>query len=259
MRLHQLIATSAIFIAVHLGLEAAPPTAPSSSSPSSVVILELFTSEGCSSCPPADRLLRQVHLKETGAGQLIVGISEHVTYWNNLGWKDPYSSYSFSDRQSAYRHHFGLATVYTPQMVVDGEAQFTGSNPHSAEESITRASAERKIPVQISSLVVQGGTLQAHVEVGRGSGAIYVAVALNRVQSQVRHGENDGRRLSHVAVVQNLTKLGSLDQGKGFAKDIKLKVSQVNPANLRIIAFVQETGQGVLGRVLGSALALPGK
>ncbi|HEX3969196.1 MAG TPA: DUF1223 domain-containing protein, partial [Edaphobacter sp.] len=99
MRLRQLIATSAMFVAVQPGLEAAQPTAPSSPSPTSVVILELFTSEGCSSCPPADRLLRQVHLKETGAGQLIVGISEHVTYWNNLGWKDPYSAQVFTDRQ----------------------------------------------------------------------------------------------------------------------------------------------------------------
>src|ERR1700679_2585440 len=128
MRLRKLIATSAIFIAVQPGLEAAELTAPSSPSPSSVVIVELFTSEGCSSCPPADKLLRQVHLKETGAGQMIVGISEHVTYWNNLGWKDPYSAQVFTDRQSVYASRLSLEGPYTPQMVVNGRDQFVGSD-----------------------------------------------------------------------------------------------------------------------------------
>jgi hypothetical protein len=72
------------------------------SKPASIAIVELFTSEGCSSCPPADALLRQINLRQTNAGQLIVGISEHVTYWNNLGWRDPYSLPVFTERQSVY-------------------------------------------------------------------------------------------------------------------------------------------------------------
>ena len=96
--------------------------------PVSVVIAELFTSEGCSSCPPADALLRQINLKQTSAGQLIVGISEHVTYWNNLGWKDPYSSPEFTERQEVYATRLSPEGPYTPQMVVNGREQLVGSD-----------------------------------------------------------------------------------------------------------------------------------
>ena len=113
MRFSYLVATSFAMIAAHSGLQASQPITPPEPKPSSVVIVELFTSEGCSSCPPADSLLGRVHLKETAAGQLIVGISEHVTYWNNLGWKDPYSAQVFTDRQSVYASGLSAEGPYT--------------------------------------------------------------------------------------------------------------------------------------------------
>ena len=224
------------------------------------VLVELFTSEGCSSCPPADRLLQELESKQPISGAQIIVLSEHVDYWNSLGWKDPYSSRFFSDRQSAYGNHFDLATVYTPQMIVDGEAQFSGSNAREAQQSIAKASAETKIPVQISSVVAQSGTLKAHVETGPGSGVVYVAVALSHAESQVLRGENGGHRLSHVAVVQSLQQIGDLRKEKDFAKDIELKIPQGDdPANLRVIAFIQEIHDNAPGKILGSALAFPGK
>ena len=93
-----------------------------------VVLVELFTSEGCSSCPPADALLRQVNRTRTTADQLVVGISEHVTYWNGLGWSDPFSSPAYTDRQNAYSERFHLEGVYTPQMVINGAEQIVGSD-----------------------------------------------------------------------------------------------------------------------------------
>ena len=93
---------SLVFLAVSVESHAGSINA----TPSSVAIVELFTSEGCSSCPPADALLQQINLKQTSAGQFIVGISEHVTYWNDLGWKDPYSLPVFTDRQSVYASNF---------------------------------------------------------------------------------------------------------------------------------------------------------
>jgi hypothetical protein len=94
----------------------------------SAVLIELFTSEGCSDCPPADELLRQVSGCQTEDGQLIVGISEHVTCWNSLGWRDPFSVDQHTERQNAYCTHFGLESVYTPQMVLNGREQFVGSD-----------------------------------------------------------------------------------------------------------------------------------
>src|ERR1700745_3654291 len=104
--------------------------------PSSVAIVELVTSEGCSSCPPADALLRQVNLRQTDAGQLIVVISEHVTYWNNLGWKDPYSLPVFTDRQSIYATRLSPEGSYTPHMVLNGRDQVVGSDGPALERAL---------------------------------------------------------------------------------------------------------------------------
>ena len=90
------------------------------------MLVELFTSEGCSSCPPADNLLRAIDGKHTKEGTLVVGVSEHVNYWDHGGWKDPFDSSTITDRQNDYGQKFHLDSVYTPQMVVDGEAQVSG-------------------------------------------------------------------------------------------------------------------------------------
>ena len=113
MQLRSAFAVSLLLLAVPLKSHAASHAGSTGSAPSSAAIVELFTSEGCSSCPPADELLRQINLKQTNAGQLIVGISEHVTYWNNLGWKDPYSLPVFTDRQSVYASNLSTEGPYT--------------------------------------------------------------------------------------------------------------------------------------------------
>jgi hypothetical protein len=227
--------------------------------PPSPVLVELFTSEGCSSCPPADALLQQLdRTQPVGSAQLIV-LSEHVDYWNHIGWTDPYSSRFFSDRQSAYSDRFGLSSVYTPQMVVDGATEFVGNDSGLATQAVQKALALQKVPVRISGVSLNTpNTLRAHVEADAlpetskpRKADVYLVVALNHAESQVLRGENGGRRLTHVGVVQSLTKVGSLESGKNFSQDVRVKLdSKTDLNNLRVIAFVQQAGQR---QVLGAA------
>ncbi len=227
------------------------------------VLVELFTSEGCSSCPPADRFLQKLDGQPIQGAEMIV-LSEHVDYWNHIGWKDPYSASLYSQRQSAYAKRFGLDSVYTPQMVVDGTSEFVGSNSGQADKAFRKALGVPKIPVHLSSISADASnTLHARVETGTlepslGSRVadVYVAVALNRAESQVSAGENSGHRLTHVSVVESLTKIGALKQGQVLAQDVQLKLEPGSDSrNLRLIAFVQEPRQG---RVLGAASMLVG-
>jgi len=225
------------------------------------VLVELFTSEGCSSCPPADRFLTELDGQPIQGAEMIV-LSEHVDYWNHIGWKDPYSARLYSERQSAYAKNFGLDSVYTPQMVVDGASEFVGNNSGQANKSFRKALGIPKIPVHLSSISADGSNaLHAHLQAGaleaslgsRGA-EVYVAVALNRAESQVSAGENAGHRLAHVSVVKSLTKVGVLKPGQVLTQDVQLKLEPGSDLrDLRLIAFVQEPKQG---RVLGATSVL---
>jgi hypothetical protein len=221
------------------------------------VVVELFTSEGCSSCPPADLLLQKFDAQPIAGAQLIV-LSEHVDYWNHIGWTDPYSSRAYSDRQSAYGKRLRLESVYTPQMIVDGDQEFVGSDSSVAKKALEKAAAQTgKIPVRVSGVRVEGGTVKAHVEAGplpasMGKADVVFIVALNHAESQVARGENSGRRLTHVAVVRSLGKAGFLEQRESFSRDVAVKLErEMDPSQLRVIAFVQALGQG---KILGAAL-----
>src|SRR5579863_6213046 len=108
------------------------------------VLVELFTSEGCSDCPPADRLLEELDAKQAVPGAQVVVLSEHVTYWNHLGWSDPFSMPEIDWRQQQYATRFNLDSTYTPQMVVDGAAQLVGNNTTAAVEAIAKAASTPK-------------------------------------------------------------------------------------------------------------------
>src|ERR1700756_2986249 len=132
----------------------------------SPVLVELFTSEGCSSCPPADALLERLDRSQPVSGTDVIVLSEHVDYWNGIGWKDPYSSHEYSERQSAYAARFGLRSIYTPQMVVDGHFEFVGSDERRAREAIQNAMKVMKTPVSISSSLSDDKTPVLHIETG---------------------------------------------------------------------------------------------
>ncbi len=224
----------------------------------SPVLVELFTSEGCSSCPPADAMLRELDATQPVGGAQVIVLSEHVDYWNHDGWKDPYSSALLTGRQSAYCRALRVDDPYTPQIIVDGTGELQLNNPRQGSRMFQQAAAAPKIPMRIHSVAVDGTNppvLHARIEAGGNSeqnAEVYVAVALNHAESQVLRGENSGQRLTHVAVVESLKKIGKLEKGTSFSQDFEMKLKPgTSPSNIRIVAFVQESGPG---KVLGAAL-----
>jgi len=224
------------------------------------VLVELFTSEGCSSCPPADSLLGKLDGLQPVAGTQAIVLSEHVDYWNHDGWKDVYSSSFYTDRQKDYVQRLGAKEAYTPQMVVDGVAQLNGSDGPAVLAAVEKARGDVKVPVRISAVGLDGRTLRLHVAVDglpenlkAKKADVVVAVALNHAESHVSAGENKGRDIQHVAVAESITKVGRVERGKKFDGDATVKLKGTEGlADLRVIAFVQ-AGDG--GGVVGAALA----
>lgn len=229
---------------------------PNTSQVSAPVLVELFTSEGCSSCPPADVLLQRLDDIQPIQGAQLIVLSEHVTYWDQEGWKDPNSSSALTYRQSIYESSLGEKEVYTPQFIVDGNQSVSLKN---LEEALNKAKANSKVPVRISNITVDpsnAATLHAHIEsdtnTDKHNADVYLAVALNHVESQVLRGENGGKHLVHVAVVQQFNKLGKIPKGKSFAQDVEVKLKpNEDPKNIRLVVFAQEPGQG---KLLGAAM-----
>jgi hypothetical protein len=223
------------------------------------VLVELFTSEGCSSCPPADAWLQRMDAAQPLPGAELIVLSEHVDYWNHDGWKDPYSSSLVTQRQSDYVRALGLQTPYTPQVIVDGAANLHLTDEQQMEQTLQQAAASPKVSVRITSATLDPANrsvVRAHVEVDGGPAGenadIYSAIALSHAESQVLRGENSGKHLTHVAVVEQLTKIGKIEKGKTFSRDVEIKLkSGTDAKNIRLIVFAQKTGPG---KVLGAAL-----
>jgi hypothetical protein len=219
------------------------------------VLLELFTSEGYSSCPPADRLLQLLDEKQPAAGADLIVLSEHVDYWNSLGWKDPFSSSQYTARQQDYSNRYNLDSVYTPQLVVDGRYGFVGSDGHEASSAIQRAIRERKIPITISNVARKGDQVTARIDSPADQdfkgvrGILNVALADNRQESHVARGENAGRSLAHVAVTRVLKQVGTVDLDSASSKEIALPVRPESAASgSRLVVFLQDPKSGhVLG------------
>jgi hypothetical protein len=223
------------------------------------ILVELFTSEGCSSCPLADAWLQQVDSSQPIPGAQMIVLSEHVDYFNNEGWKDPYSLALFTDRQDGYVRAMGLNAAYTPQAIVNGKSELLLSEPQQVRQVLAKAASAQQVLVSVRDLSIERNlhpVLRAHVDVDGGenkrSADIFAAVALDHAESQVARGENEGKLLKHVAVVEELARIGKLEKGKVFSKDVQIKLpANMDLQNLRLIVFVQEPD---LGRVLGAAL-----
>jgi len=216
------------------------------------IIVELFTSEGCSDCPPADAFLKTMDSTQPVSGAQLIVLEEHVDYWDDLGWRDPFSSHSLTLRQEDYVTRLRLASAYTPQMVVDGAYQFVGSDRRSAAKAFESARSTAKVAIRISSLNNEGGSLRMRIETGPvpAKAEVVVALAVEHAESQVQRGENGGRHLEHVAIVRNLMPVGKADNGGVFSKEISVSTKSF-AAPGRVIVFLQEPNQG---KILGAAL-----
>ena len=232
------------------------------------VLVELFTSEGCSSCPPADALLGKINGRETGSGELVVGLSEHVTYWNQLGWTDPFSQALFTARQSAYGARFRLDSVYTPQMVVNGTAQVVGSDARALLEALGKQ-RESDVGLRIDAMgadAEKAGTVTFSVmgAVPRGGLDIYAVVAEDMQRSSVARGENAGRRLAHVAVARTMMRVATMKEAGSKTVSIGVPgwLSGQAHGGRHLVLFAQEAGLGpvvaVESRALGGDLASGG-
>lgn len=203
------------------------PAAPIQTAPA---LVELFTSEGCSSCPSADALLARYAAKPD-----VILLSEHVDYWNRLGWKDRFSSAFFSDRQSAYARRFGLDSVYTPQAIVNGEAQFVGSDESALRRALALATTRAAV-----TLTKTGGGYRIAATSANVPADLVLATVLPLQTTKVERGENGGRTLTHVGVVKELKLLGPAEG----TYDVP------NTPGTSLVAFVQARGYA---KILGAA------
>jgi hypothetical protein len=213
------------------------------------VVAELFTSEGCSSCPPADELLRRLAHEQLVPGVHVLALEEHVDYWDRLGWRDPFSSPGVSNRQSEYEASvFHGGSVYTPQLVIDGRLQEVGSDVSAVRRAISRAAQDAKATVGVTVQPGDAGHLRVQVQVSTPPGVfireradVILALTEDQLTSDVRQGENRGRTLKHSAVVRCLTALGSLTPQNTFSGVTSIPIAPAwATRNLIVVAFVQE-------------------
>jgi hypothetical protein len=226
------------------------------------VIVELFTSEGCSACPPADMLLIQLQQSQPVPGAKIIALGEHVDYWNRLGWADQFSSAELSERQQAYSAALGNESAYTPQMIVDGRRDIVGGNQARVLNTIAKSARAPKASIVISrsdaTNETDSETLTLHVRVdgldrtkSHTRADVWLAITEDDLESNVVRGENSGRRLRHTGVVRQMRIIGRVepDQVATFTSDPDVTLRpEWKRGKLNAVVFIQEhRGMRILG------------
>lgn len=206
-------------------------------------VIELFTSEGCSSCPPADAAIAKI--EKESAGKPIYILAYHVDYWNRLGWKDAFSNAEFSHRQNVYAHWLNISQVYTPQAIVNGRTEFVGSEEGTLRKAIsTGLTTAAKSTLSLEDLKIAGGkaSLKYRTEGSGANTALVLALVEKNATTVVKAGENNGRTLAHVQIVTKLQQI-TLNGDKSGEAGIELP-KNFTAQNFEVIAFVQDTQHG---------------
>ena len=217
------------------------PATTASGATNKAVVVELFTSEGCSSCPPADELLGHLRQDLAGKNIQVIPLGFHVDYWNSLGWKDRFSSADFSRRQEQYARSLGVDGPYTPQMVVDGTLEFVGNSAGQAQRAISQAASQ---PETVEVKISVAGADQLIVQVKAPDSAtganVLLAITEDNLTTKVGSGENGGRTLHHAAVVRELRRITQIHDG-GFEGNVPITVEKEwKRDDLRAVVFVQQ-------------------
>ena len=210
------------------------------------VVVELFTSEGCSSCPPADALLTRLGSAPSANGAEVIPLGFHVDYWNYLGWQDRFSSHAYTARQEQYAAKFKEGP-YTPQLVVDGQTQLVGNDSSGAENAIVQAAGrEQQVDVQLSWKNSQTLQVLATATDANSSAQVFLAITENGLSTSVAAGENGGRVLHHSAVVRDFRVLGQLSHGR-LQTDVSLQPAKDwKVKDLRLVVFAQNSPVGAI-------------
>ena len=214
------------------------------------VLAELFTSEGCSSCPPADDLLRRLVDEQPVEGVEVIALSEHVDYWDHQGWKDPFSSHDFTRRQNAYAKVFRTNRIYTPQLVVDGRLEAVGSDWTAVRRALLEAARQPRAAVTLSVRLEQPGkAVSVRVSVRdliasatASTLQVVAAIVEDDLTTSVLRGENASRRLRHSAVTRSLKTIGAIDRGetsRELSDTLDLHASW-RVQRLRVVVFLQD-------------------
>ncbi len=225
------------------GAHSAPGTAGSQP-----VVLELFTSDGCSSCPPADAFLKRLDDAGRFGNVEIIAIEEHVDYWNHQGWSDPFSSHDWTARQEQYARALGLRGIYTPQLVINGRNELVGSSEREALHSITAAAEFSDATVRISAINLSGQSARLTITIeappsNLRSPDLWLAVTERGLSSNVLRGENEGRNLTHAAVLRSLTRIRTDHGGASGSAEATASIPLDRiwkRENLRFVVFLQE-------------------
>jgi hypothetical protein len=226
------------------------------------VVVELFTSEGCSSCPPADALLTKLASMQDVPGAEVIALGFHVTYWDRLGWKDPFSLSVATDRQQQYSRVFGEARVYTPQVVVDGREEMVGSDEHAIRQSVARQAKVAHTRISLEPHFDERGVTARIVVPNLPQGIkepvnLIFLVVESHLSSQVKRGENANRILKHDAVVRGMSTIATLDGRTKFPYDVNgflpdAKEERLRPENSwQVVAILQGRSSG---RIWGSGI-----
>lgn len=247
MKFFVIAATLALAAALYVGVHefsVGRPRPPQASAADVPIVVELFTSQGCSSCPPADRLLSALG-SDPELTDRIIPLAFHVDYWDYIGWTDPFSSKAWTERQYEYSRALG-AGVYTPQAVVNGQIQVIGSDENGVRDAIGRARTAdpAAVTIQIDPPGADSVTMTVHVEraIGNRHAGVFVVLFENGVETEVRRGENSGRRLHNDYIVRRFLAAGALVPGER-SRDLRVSVpasTEWSREHLGVAALVQD-------------------